>query len=93
MRRRTQCLNEILGVARDASLSAIRRAYRRLARRLHPDTGGPEGSLTFQDLQTASQGVATAQRALLAGRFALEGAIVSLEQTLAMPLDQIAALR
>lgn len=43
----------ILGVARDASVSAIRRAYRRLARRLHPDTGGPDGSLTFQDLQAA----------------------------------------
>jgi outer membrane protein TolC len=51
------------------------------------------GSGTFQDLQTASQGVAAAQRALLSGRFALEGALVSLEQTLAMPLDQIAALR
>jgi hypothetical protein len=36
--------------------------------------------------------VAAAQRALLAGRFALEGALVTLEQTLAMPLDQIAGL-
>jgi len=43
----------ILGVARDAPLSAIRRAYRRLARHLHPDTGGPDGNLSFQDLQRA----------------------------------------
>lgn len=52
----------ILGVARDAPLSAIRRAYRRLARRLHPDTGGPDGSLTFQDLQAAYETLSDADR-------------------------------
>lgn len=33
----------VLGVARDASESEIRDAYRRLARRLHPDVGGDAG--------------------------------------------------
>ncbi|MFM8625361.1 MAG: J domain-containing protein [Actinomycetota bacterium] len=34
----------VLGVARDASESEIRDAYRRLARRLHPDVAGDAGS-------------------------------------------------
>lgn len=33
-------LYEVLGVARDASLSAIKAAYRRRAKDLHPDAGG-----------------------------------------------------
>jgi outer membrane protein TolC len=51
------------------------------------------GRGTFQDLQNASQGVASAQRALLSGRFTREAALIALEQSLAMPLEQIAALR
>ncbi|MBO0890335.1 MAG: J domain-containing protein [Acidothermales bacterium] len=42
---------ELLGVARDADVAAIRRAYRRLARVSHPDSGGNAGM--FRLLRTA----------------------------------------
>jgi len=53
----------ILGVARDASMSAIKRAYRRLAKKFHPDvsthSAAPED---FQDLQAAYETLADAER-------------------------------
>jgi len=51
----------ILGVARDATTAAIKRAYRKLAKQLHPDvaTRGPEA---FQDLQAAYETLADAER-------------------------------
>jgi len=44
-------LYEILGVGRDADDEEIKRAYRRLAREHHPDTGGDEEQ--FKELTTA----------------------------------------
>ena len=45
---------EILGVARDASAPEIRRAYRRLARRHHPDRNPePDGPERFRTLAEA----------------------------------------
>ncbi|MPZ73159.1 MAG: molecular chaperone DnaJ [Nitriliruptorales bacterium] len=44
-------LYQILGVPRDASDDDIKRAYRRRARELHPDTGGEEEE--FKELTTA----------------------------------------
>lgn len=45
----------VLGVARDASLGAIKQAYRELVRRLHPDAAGdsPQAREQFERLQEA----------------------------------------
>lgn len=47
-------LYEVLGIAPDASQPEVKRAYRTLARRYHPDSGGEEASVErFQQLQAA----------------------------------------
>ncbi len=50
----TQDLYAVLGVARDASSDEIRKAYRRLARELHPDVNpDPETQERFKDVTRA----------------------------------------
>jgi molecular chaperone DnaJ len=46
---------ELLGLSRDASPDDIKRAYRRLARELHPDTGhgSPESEARFKEVARA----------------------------------------
>jgi molecular chaperone DnaJ len=44
---------EVLGVAQDAKAADIKRAYRRLARRYHPDISGDERSTSFREVARA----------------------------------------
>lgn len=52
----------ILGVARDASTAAIKRAYRRLVRKLHPDLAVTAAPEDFHDVQAAYETLADAER-------------------------------
>ena len=53
----------ILGVARDADEAAIKKAYRKLARKFHPDvTKDPQGEAKFKDLAEAYQTLKDTER-------------------------------
>lgn len=52
----------LLGVPRDASLQTIKRAYRRLAKRLHPDAAEVSSADAFRELQVAYETLTDADR-------------------------------
>ncbi len=52
----------ILGVARDASTAAIKRAYRRLVKKLHPDVAMTPAPDDFREVQTAYETLTDAER-------------------------------
>lgn len=52
----------VLGVSRNASLQTIKRAYRRLAKKVHPDTAAPGSGIDFRELQVAYETLCDAER-------------------------------
>ncbi len=53
---------EILGVSEDARTAEIKRAYRRLARRFHPDVAGTEGASPFREVRQAYETLSDEER-------------------------------
>ena len=53
---------EILGVSRDASPDQIKKAYRKLARELHPDVAGDDSGDKFKDVTRAYEVLGNAEK-------------------------------
>ncbi len=53
---------EILGVREDALAAEIKRAYRRLARRFHPDIAGRAGASPFREVRQAYETLSDEER-------------------------------
>ncbi|MFC0266000.1 molecular chaperone DnaJ [Alloscardovia macacae] len=53
---------ETLGVARDASDDEIKKAYRKLSRKYHPDLAGPEFEDKFKEVNTAYEVLSDSQK-------------------------------
>jgi molecular chaperone DnaJ len=67
-------LYELLGVARDASDTEIKRAFRRLARELHPDVSDhPEAGERFRELAEAYEVLSNAETRQLYDRYGHAG--------------------
>jgi DnaJ-class molecular chaperone len=61
---------DLLGVPRDAALVDIRRAFRRLAMKYHPDLNPePEADARFRALNAAQEVLCDPQRRLIYDRF------------------------
>jgi len=53
---------KVLGVSRDASSAAIKRAFRRLAKRYHPDVAPDDSVEEFKELQAAYETLTDVER-------------------------------
>jgi molecular chaperone DnaJ len=66
---------EVLGVARDAAQDDIKRAYRQLARKLHPDVNKePDADTRFKEVTEAYEVLGEPQRRQMYDRFGHAGA-------------------
>jgi molecular chaperone DnaJ len=65
---------ELLGVGRDADEGEIKRAFRRLARELHPDvSGAPDAEQRFREVVEAYEVLSNGERRQLYDRFGHDG--------------------
>src|SRR2546421_12411463 len=65
---------ELLGVTRDASADEIKRAFRRLARELHPDVSeAPDAEHRFREVAEAYEVLSNSERRELYDRFGHAG--------------------
>src|SRR5919198_480041 len=65
---------ELLGVGRDADEGEIKRAFRRLARELHPDVcGAPDAEQRFREVVEAYEVLSNGERRQLYDRFGHDG--------------------
>jgi molecular chaperone DnaJ len=53
---------QVLGVSRDATSATIKRAFRRLAKKYHPDVSSDDTMEDFQELQAAYETLTDAER-------------------------------
>src|SRR5205807_10348804 len=65
---------ELLGIARDADEQEIKRAFRRLARRLHPDVSEePDAEVRFREISEAYEVLSSAETRQLYDRYGHAG--------------------
>ena len=65
---------DVLGVARDADEEAIKKAFRKLARELHPDVSdAPDAAERFKEVVEAYEVLSSSERRELYDRYGLEG--------------------
>src|ERR1044072_760674 len=65
---------DVLGVSRDASEAEIKKAFRRLARRLHPDVSEePDSEVRFREISEAYEVLSNAETRQLYDRFGHAG--------------------
>ncbi len=71
---------EVLGVGRDATADEVKKAYRRLARDLHPDAnpGDPEAEGRFKEATAAYEALSDPERRARYDRFGHDGATSSI---------------
>src|SRR5437899_12653737 len=65
---------EVLGVARDADETTIKKSFRRMARDLHPDVSDhPEAELRFREITEAYEVLSSTERRALYDRYGHAG--------------------